>query len=104
MNELNSTVDVLQWSKGDGSLTLVTSIELLPAGQGVTVRSYAECTPANISGRLVWGLARRSVTDLLDFCDRYLQRKEAGRVDPVPVPKGFAEVALVPFMMLRMPA
>jgi 6-phosphogluconolactonase len=37
VNELNSTVDVLQWSKGDGSLTLVTSIELLPAGyQGPT--------------------------------------------------------------------
>jgi 6-phosphogluconolactonase len=32
LNELNSTVDVLQWSKGDGSLTLATSIELLPAG------------------------------------------------------------------------
>jgi 6-phosphogluconolactonase len=32
VNELNSTVDVLQWSKGDGSMTLVTSIELLPAG------------------------------------------------------------------------
>jgi 6-phosphogluconolactonase len=31
MNELNSTVDVLQWSRADGSLTRVTSIELLPA-------------------------------------------------------------------------
>jgi hypothetical protein len=26
-------------------------------------------------------------TDLLDFCDHYLQRKEAGRTDPVPVPR-----------------
>jgi adenylate cyclase len=60
----------------------------VPAEQGVTVRSYAECTPANISGRLVWNLARKSVTDLLDFCDHYLQRKQAGRADPVPVPRG----------------
>jgi SAM-dependent methyltransferase len=40
-----------------------------------------------ISGRLVWRLTRKSVTDLLDFCDHYLQRKQAGRVDPVPVPR-----------------
>src|SRR5262249_12701348 len=53
-----------------------------------TVVSYAECTPANISGRLAWRLTKRSVTDLLDFCDHYLQRKEAGRSDPVPVPPG----------------
>jgi 6-phosphogluconolactonase len=32
MNELDSTVDVLEWSKADGSLTLVTRIELLPEG------------------------------------------------------------------------
>jgi len=32
INELDSTVDVLEWSKTDGSLTLVTRIELLPAG------------------------------------------------------------------------
>ena len=31
INELDSTVDVLEWSKSDGSLTLVKSIELLPA-------------------------------------------------------------------------
>ncbi len=67
---------------------MVVGIELRPAGQGVTVRSYAECTPANISGRLAWRLTRNSVTDLLDFCDHYLQRKEAGRADPVPVPRG----------------
>jgi 6-phosphogluconolactonase len=32
VNELDSTVDVLQWSRADGSLTLVTRIELLPEG------------------------------------------------------------------------
>jgi 6-phosphogluconolactonase len=31
MNELTSTVDVLDWHKADGSLTLVSRIELLPA-------------------------------------------------------------------------
>jgi 6-phosphogluconolactonase len=32
VNELNSTVDVLEWNRADGSLALVTRIELLPAG------------------------------------------------------------------------
>jgi 6-phosphogluconolactonase len=32
VNELNSTVDVLAWSKAGGSLTLITHIELLPEG------------------------------------------------------------------------
>jgi 6-phosphogluconolactonase len=32
INELDSTVDVLAWHKTDGSLTLVTRIELLPEG------------------------------------------------------------------------
>jgi len=32
INELDSTVDVLEWSHADGGLTLVTRIELLPAG------------------------------------------------------------------------
>jgi len=31
VNELDSTVDVLHWSRADGSLTLVTRIDLLPA-------------------------------------------------------------------------
>jgi 6-phosphogluconolactonase len=32
MNEMASTVDVLQWHKADGSLTLITRIHLLPEG------------------------------------------------------------------------
>ena len=32
VNELDSTVDVLEWSKADGSLTFVKRIELLPEG------------------------------------------------------------------------
>jgi len=74
--------------EGGPIAVMVVGIELLPAERGVRVRSYAECTPANVSGRLAWRLTRNSVTDLLDFCDHYLQRKEAGRADPVPVPKG----------------
>jgi class 3 adenylate cyclase len=66
---------------------MVAGIELVPAGPGVTVRSWAECTPANITGRLAWRLTRNSVTDLLDFCDHYLRRKQEGRADPVPVPR-----------------
>jgi adenylate cyclase len=73
--------------EGGPVAVIVVGIELLPAEAGVRVRSYAECTPANVSGRLVWRLVRKSVTDLLDFCDHYLQRKEAGRADPVPVPR-----------------
>ena len=73
--------------EGGPVAVIVVGIELLPAEQGVRVRSYAEYTPANIFGRLAWRLTRKSVTDLLDFCDHYLQRKEAGRVDAVPVPK-----------------
>lgn len=32
VNELDSTVDVLHWHSADGSLTLITRIDLLPAG------------------------------------------------------------------------
>jgi 6-phosphogluconolactonase len=32
VNELDSTVDVLHWNSADGSLTLITRINLLPAG------------------------------------------------------------------------
>lgn len=32
MNEMASTVDVLEWHKSDGQLTRVTSVELLPEG------------------------------------------------------------------------
>jgi adenylate cyclase len=68
--------------------TIVVGIELRPADQGVTVLSYAECSTSSVFTRMAWRLARGSVTDLLDFCDRYLARKEAGRADPVPGPRG----------------
>jgi class 3 adenylate cyclase len=61
-------------------------IELIPDGDGVVVRSYAEYTPTGALGRMMRRVARSSVTDVLDYCDRYLARKQAGRPDPVPVP------------------
>lgn len=73
--------------EGGPIAVIVAGIELRPATPGVTVVSYAEYTPANSAGRLAWRVARRSVTDLLDFCDHYLRRKEAGAADPVPVPR-----------------
>jgi adenylate cyclase len=67
--------------------SIEVGMELLPAEQGVTVRSYAACTPASPLSRLLRGIIRASVTDTLDFCDHYLARKDAGRADPVPVPR-----------------
>jgi 6-phosphogluconolactonase len=52
INELDSTVDVLEWSKGDGGLTLVTRIELLPAGY--TGDTHACDTVISKDGRFVY--------------------------------------------------
>jgi adenylate cyclase len=62
-------------------------IELAPTEGGVTVKSYANFTPANVTGRFLWRLGRAPVKALLDFCDLYLSRKAAGKADPAPVPK-----------------
>ncbi len=78
--------------EGGPIAVIVAGIELRPATPGVTVASYAEYTPANSAGRLAWRVARRPVTDLLDFCDHYLRRKEAGGADPVPVPRARSAV------------
>lgn len=69
-------------------------IELLPADGGVTVKSYAYFTPANVTGRFLWRLGRAPVRALLEFCDEYLSRKAAGKADPTPVPKTRAPVDL----------
>jgi class 3 adenylate cyclase len=67
--------------------SIIVGMELRPAEQGVTVRSYAECIPSSALSRLLRGVITASVTDTLDFCDHYLARKQAGRADPVPVPR-----------------
>jgi len=72
--------------------TMEIGIELRPAEPGVTVLSYAHCASAGPLSRLLRGRIRASVDDTLDFCDHYLARKQAGRPDPVPVPKGRPQV------------
>jgi len=52
MNELVSTVDVLDWHKSDGSLTLVRRIDLLPAGS--TGTSTGCDTVISRDGRFVY--------------------------------------------------
>jgi 6-phosphogluconolactonase len=64
VNELNSTVDVLRWSTADGSLTLVTSIELLPAGYNGPTRACD--TVISKDGRFVY-FANRDNNFLYSF-------------------------------------
>ncbi len=52
MNELVSTVDVLEWSKADGSLSLVTRIALLPEGYSGPTRGCD--TVISQDGRFVY--------------------------------------------------
>jgi 6-phosphogluconolactonase len=52
VNELDSTVDVLHWSKADGSLTFVSRIELLPEGYRGTSRACD--TVISKDGRFVY--------------------------------------------------
>ena len=61
-------------------------IELVSDGGGVTVKAFADYTPSNVTGRFLWRAGRAPVTDVLEFCDRYLARRTAGHPDPVPVP------------------
>jgi adenylate cyclase len=67
-------------------------IELVPDADGVTVKAFADYTPSNVTGRVLWRAGRAPVTDALEFCDRYLARRMAGHPDPVPVPAQPPEV------------
>jgi class 3 adenylate cyclase len=62
-------------------------IELRAEAETVTVRSFAEFTAPGLVGPALRRLGRGPVTDLLDFCDRYLKRRATGKADPVPVPE-----------------
>jgi 6-phosphogluconolactonase len=64
MNELVSTVDVLEWHKADGSLTRVTTIPLLPAGS--TGTSTGCDTVISRDGRFVY-FANRGDNFLYSF-------------------------------------
>lgn len=63
-------------------------IELEPAAGGVSLTVFADFTPKNLAGRFAWRLGRTPVTGLLEFCDRYLERRDVGKADAVPLPKG----------------
>jgi hypothetical protein len=71
---------------------LVGGIELERVGDETSVTSYASFKPKNVAGRFLWKLGRAPVQGLLEFCDRYLERKQAGKADPVPVPRSHPAV------------
>jgi 6-phosphogluconolactonase len=76
VNELESTVDVLQWSKADGSLTLVTRIELLPEGYHGPTRACD--TVITRDGKFVY-FANRDNNFLYSFRADY----ESGKLTPI---------------------
>ena len=61
-------------------------IELTPDTAGVTVKAFADYTPSNVTGRVLWRAGRAPVTEAIEFCDRYLARRDAGHPDPLPGP------------------
>jgi 6-phosphogluconolactonase len=76
VNELDSTVDVLQWSKADGSLTLVTRIELLPEGYHGPTRACD--TVITRDGKFVY-FANRDNNFLYSFRAEF----ESGKLTPI---------------------
>ena len=76
VNELNSTVDVLEWSKEDGSLTLVTRIDLLPEGYDGPTRACDTVISAN--GKFVY-FANRDNNFLYSFSAEF----ETGKLTPM---------------------
>jgi 6-phosphogluconolactonase len=76
MNELASTVDVLEWHKSDGQLTLMKSIELLPEGYHGPTRGCD--TVIAKDGRFVY-FANRDNNFLYSFtCD-----PQSGALTPI---------------------
>lgn len=61
-------------------------IELAADADAVIVKAFADLTAPTLVTPALKRLAMPQVTELLNFCDRYLARRAAGRVDPVPVP------------------
>ncbi len=76
MNELNSTVDVLNWNKGNGSLTFVSRIRLLPK------MSHAKSTGCDTvitkDGRNVYFANRGD-----DFIYAFTANPETGELTPI---------------------
>jgi 6-phosphogluconolactonase len=76
MNELASTVDVLEWSKTDGSLTLVKRIELLPKGYTGPTRGCD--TVISQDGRFVYFANRDN-----DFLYTFKADPQTGTLTPM---------------------
>jgi 6-phosphogluconolactonase len=76
MNELVSTVDVLDWHKTDGSLTLVDRIELLPADYHGPTRGCD--TVITRDGRLVYFANRDD-----DFLYSFKADAKTGKLTPM---------------------
>jgi 6-phosphogluconolactonase len=76
VNELASTVDVLQWSRADGSLALITRIELLPEGYHGPTRACD--TVISSDGRFVYFANRDS-----DFLYAFKADPQSGSLTPM---------------------
>jgi 6-phosphogluconolactonase len=76
VNELNSTVDVLDWNKADGSLTFVTRIELLPEGYHGPTRACD--TVISRDGRFVYFANRDN-----DFLYSFRADAKTGALSPI---------------------
>jgi len=76
VNELDSTVDVLKWSKADGSLALVTRIELLPEGYHGPTRACD--TVITRDGKFVYFANRDK-----DFLYSFHAEFESGKLTPM---------------------
>ena len=76
VNELNSTVDVLDWNKEDGSLTRATTIELLPEGYHGPTRCCD--TVITRSGRFVYFANRDN-----DFLYSFRADPQTGALTPM---------------------
>jgi 6-phosphogluconolactonase len=76
VNELDSTVDVLEWSKADGGLTFVTRIELLPEGYHGPTRACD--TVISRDGRFVYFANRDN-----DFLMSFRADFESGSLTPI---------------------
>ena len=61
-------------------------IELAADADTVIVSAFADLTAPTLLTPALRRLAMPQVTELLNFCDRYLARRAAGKVDPVPIP------------------
>jgi 6-phosphogluconolactonase len=76
VNELDSTVDVLHWSRADGSLTFVSRVELLPEGYHGPTRGCD--TVITKDGRFVYFANRNN-----DFLYSFHADQKTGALTPI---------------------